>query len=529
MGLTFRAEHGELPAFVFPHTKRRFHVNRQDIEEKLKSQPWFQASSSAVQFRLLSLPGDLSEDDRKAKKPDQSCNGYLADLAMRPESQGGVKVRRILEVLIPEGRIFGIFTNIEVEVIKKPEIVFAYQYFSWRQGPQSGAKGMVLIRNKAGQFTHTVVLHGYSFGPAKNTPDLPGGFAEVNEAGIAGMLARFKTELCEELGVPDLKVAEVIPLGPFYSDRGMTNNHPELFAAIIDASEATKIPEGQYRNPDPYEMQFVPNIVPIGALWGPKGLLATSEDGYFTACAARLIGRGILGNQASTAVAPVTSLIAPIPLDKQDKRGWSVTLNGEHVPQVQSLCISNPKFGAVNYGNTPPGYDGWSFHEIGGGGSVIVPYASINKELWIGVLEQARHNQGGKVLNVPRGFIDPGESHFEAAHREFVEETGADPGSARVTPLPGESMNPNSAFFETPGEGEGVKCFAVQFHSRQLEPSDGSYVFRKGVIKATRAKTAAEQILGCRFIPYAKALQLGDMFTVAAVGRLIGSIGITPQ
>ncbi|MEO5928121.1 MAG: hypothetical protein ABIO72_05360 [Patescibacteria group bacterium] len=273
-------------------------MNRQEIEEKLTSQTWFKASSSTVQLRLLSLPGDLTEEDKKAKKPDQSCNGYLADLAMRPESEGGVKVRRILEVLIPEGRIFGIFTNIEVEIIKKPEVVFAYQYFSWRQGPQSGAKGMVLIRDKAGKFTHTVVLQGYSFGPGKNTPDLPGGFAEVNEAGIAGMLTRFKTELCEELGVPDLKVTEVISLGPFYSDRGMTNNHPELFAAIIDASEATKSPEGQHRNPDPYEMQFVPNIVPISALWGPNGLLATSEDGYFATCAARLIGRGILNFDA---------------------------------------------------------------------------------------------------------------------------------------------------------------------------------------------------------------------------------------
>jgi hypothetical protein len=37
------------------------------------------------------------------------------------------------------------------------------------------------------------------------------------------------------------------------------------------------------------------------------------------------------------------------------------------------------------------------------------------------------------------------------------------------------------------------------------------------------AKTR-EDILGSRFIPWTQAVQLGDMFTVAVVGRLMGSI-----
>jgi ADP-ribose pyrophosphatase YjhB (NUDIX family) len=225
------------------------------------------------------------------------------------------------------------------------------------------------------------------------------------------------------------------------------------------------------------------------------------------------------------------SLIIPIPADKQDKRGWSVSLNGAPIPQVTELTISNPKFGVVTYGLTTPGYDGWSFRENGGGGSVIVPYASIEKQLYIGVLEQGRHNQGGKVLNVPRGFLDPGESHFEAAKREFAEESGVNV-KVNVVPLAGEPMNPNSAFFETPEPEEGVKCFAVQFHSAQLEKGEMGYKFRDGIVKPnaeSKATKLAEQILGCHFIPFAKALQLGDMFTVAAVGRLMGSIGVTSQ
>ncbi|MFA5935915.1 MAG: NUDIX domain-containing protein [Patescibacteria group bacterium] len=223
------------------------------------------------------------------------------------------------------------------------------------------------------------------------------------------------------------------------------------------------------------------------------------------------------------------SLITPIPAEKQEKRGWAVTLNGQTVPEVSTLEISNAKFGVVSYGNTPPGYDGWSFKEIGGGGSVIVPYVSIDGVLHIGVLEQARHNQGGKVLNVPRGFLAPGESHFQAARREFSEETGHDPRKIEVIPLPGEPMNCNSAFFETAEKGEGVRFFAVHFHSNELETRDGVCVFREGVLKsdeASKAAKLAEQILGCRFIRYEEALRLSDMFTVAGVGRLIVHIGM---
>jgi 8-oxo-dGTP pyrophosphatase MutT (NUDIX family) len=228
-------------------------------------------------------------------------------------------------------------------------------------------------------------------------------------------------------------------------------------------------------------------------------------------------------------VAHSVSLIVPIPSDKQEKRGWTVKLDGETIRNVGSLQISNPNFGVVTYGLTPPGYDGWSFKEIGGGGSVIVPYAQIDKQLYIGVVEQARHNQGGKVLNVPRGFLDPGESHFQAANREVVEETGYDPGDKKTVELVGDPMNPNSAFFETPEKNEGVKCYALQIQSRELEEREGMYVFRSGILRSnasSKSARLAEQILGTRFIPYQQAVRLGDMFTVAAVGRLIGQLDI---
>lgn len=203
-----------------------------------------------------------------------------------------------------------------------------------------------------------------------------------------------------------------------------------------------------------------------------------------------------------------------------------MTLNGQVVQHVSSLQIENPKFGVVSYGLTPPGYDGWSFKELGGGGSVIVPYAQIDGRLYIGVVEEARHNQGGKVLNVPRGFLDPGESHFNAAIRETEEEMGYTSGMAPFE-LEGIPMNPNSAFFETPWKGEGVRVFALPVRAEELERVENVYRFRPGVLSSNQAsKTAklAERILGSRFVSYVHAVRLGDMFTVAAVGRLFGHL-----
>lgn len=222
------------------------------------------------------------------------------------------------------------------------------------------------------------------------------------------------------------------------------------------------------------------------------------------------------------------TVLVDIPPDKQGKRGWKVEVNGVEVAEVSRVSISNPKFGVLEYGSDPAGYDRWGFHENGGGGSVVVPYSLIEGELYIGVVEQVRVNQGGAVLNIPRGFLHAGETHFRAARREFVEETSHTPQKNDVFRFEGRSMNPNSAFFETIGPDEGVQAFGLRISHEVLERRlDGGYRFRPGMLQADPASKdlkLAEQILGCAFITAATALQLGDMFTVAGVGRLLGHL-----
>ena len=217
------------------------------------------------------------------------------------------------------------------------------------------------------------------------------------------------------------------------------------------------------------------------------------------------------------------TLIKEIPEELRQKRGWKVELNGEAVENVFHLKIFNPKFGEVNYGMTPGGYDGWSFHGIGGGGVVTVPFSIIDGELYVGLVKQLRQNQGGEAWNVPRGFLNPNESHFKAAMREYEEEVRYLSPDRRVKPLEGENCNPNSAFFETAGKGEGVKYYSIEILPTQLEldPEQNAFKFKSGLLDP--ATKQAELILKCRFFAWRKSVQVADMFTVAAVGRLLAA------
>jgi hypothetical protein len=111
------------------------------------------------------------------------------------------------------------------------------------------------------------------------------------------------------------------------------------------------------------------------------------------------------------------------PIAEGQPRSWRLTIDGR-VEQVASLSLEDPRFGTLSYGMSEQGYNTWSFHENGGGGVVTVPFTFREGGLLVGVVEQLRPNQGGSVLNVPRGFLDPDEESAHAAARELSEETG---------------------------------------------------------------------------------------------------------
>lgn len=260
---------------------------RTRLVEQLRVLPWFQATKPELQQKLLSLP----------EGPKNNCNGFLEHLVNRQAEGGGVRLMSLHDLLIPtlkDGQIYGLFPVFTVQKLDKPEIVFTYQYFSWRQGSESGSKGLVLMKGRIGEITHVVCLRDFSFAVGNDTFDLIGGFAEIDEESVTKIVQAARREICEELGLERFELHEVIKLGPVHVDRGMTPNCPQLFAAVIDGSDATRLDQTKNTNSDIYEMAAGPRIIPVADLWGPSGFIMQNTDSFFGTCIARLIALGAL-------------------------------------------------------------------------------------------------------------------------------------------------------------------------------------------------------------------------------------------
>ncbi len=256
--------------------------SREAIEQSLRSRSWFRATSPELQQKLLGLP--------------ESCNGFLDHIAYRPEEGGGVRLKSLHSLLLPElpnGLVYGIFPVFNVEKLDG-SATFTYQYFSWKQGPGSGVKGVVLIKGADGDISHVVCLSGFSFAAGENTFECVGGFAEMDEESVSELVVIAHREIGEELGLQRIERLKIIRLGPMHTDRSMTSNRPQLFAAIIDGSDTKSIREDVSVNPDTYEMESGAKIVPVKALWGENGFLMRNTDSFFGMCVARLVALGIL-------------------------------------------------------------------------------------------------------------------------------------------------------------------------------------------------------------------------------------------
>jgi hypothetical protein len=244
--------------------------------EALRRKSWFQATDPLVQSELIQ---DLPE----------SHNGFLASLLERPDVIGGARVDRMVHLARGNFLVVPVF-----EVTKTSpdgtEHRYTYEYASWRQGPKSGAEGIVFLERN-GEITHFVILRGEKFATGKLEDHLPGGFVEPDEAGVKTLLTKvMEHQMREELGLPDVRLVRVISLGGLTPDSGMSNTTDDLFACVIDASEAQRLNTAP-PNRDVRELDTKPVIYGIDEL---SKVVTDSTDGYLLSALVKSVTEGLV-------------------------------------------------------------------------------------------------------------------------------------------------------------------------------------------------------------------------------------------
>lgn len=207
--------------------------------------------------------------------------------------------------------------------------------------------------------------------------------------------------------------------------------------------------------------------------------------------------------------------IVPVPQDKQ--QGWVGSVQVEK-GRVFYVRLENPRFGSLEYGERPEGYDAWAFREVGGGGAVVLPFARHDTGLlYVGLRQEERSNMAGTWLCAIGGFKDPGEGAKQAAVRETAEEAGLD--ATQSAPLEGLPLNTNRAFWVAdPAKDEGIHCFALEVPWSWLEwRADERFGLRAGKQDPNLPKP--ETIV---FLPWRTAVkETPDLVAAGAIARLI--------
>jgi hypothetical protein len=180
--------------------------------------------------------------------------------------------------------IYGITTRFVVQDSKGE--MKSEGYFSWGWGPKSGAKLIVLVR-KNGEITHLAFQREAKFPTGSVEYNLAGGFPKLNESILNFILRSLKKDLNLDIQSGKITLSEIISLGRVAPDSGMTNNHPNLYAVIIDFSENVfpKIQAG-----DKFEEDNGLVLWPINEV---SEIVNKCDDSYFLAAMARLTLSGI--------------------------------------------------------------------------------------------------------------------------------------------------------------------------------------------------------------------------------------------
>lgn len=244
------------------------------VMKNLNSKRWFNDSADEI------------KDEIKALAINPSTFGYVEDLSSHDDKIGSDTLLKLIKIehAPTEFGIYGIGTWFVVENSdgdKRSE-----GYYSWGWGPKSGAKLLVLVRRK-GEITHFAFQREGKFPTGSVEYNLAGGFPKLNESVLNFILRSLKKDLGLDVRDGNITLNEIISLGRTAPDSGMTNNHPNLYAVIVDFGDNI-YPEIQAGD----KLEESEGIVlwPIDEV---SEIVSKCDDSYFLSAMSRLTLSGI--------------------------------------------------------------------------------------------------------------------------------------------------------------------------------------------------------------------------------------------
>jgi dTDP-glucose 4,6-dehydratase len=249
-------------------------VRYEMVMNGLSSKKWYQASNDAIKHEI----------DKLANDP--ATFGYVEDLSSREDKISGDTLLELVKIehADREFGIYGIATWFTVENSvggKRCE-----GYYSWGWGPKSGAKLLVLVKRN-GQFTHFAFRREGKFPTGSFEYNLAGGFPKLNESVLTFILRSLKKDLNLDIQEGGITLNEIVSLGRVAPDTGMTNNHPNLYAVILDFSKNVypDVLEG-----DKFEESEGFVLWPVTQT---SEIVSKCDDSYFLAAMSRLTLSGV--------------------------------------------------------------------------------------------------------------------------------------------------------------------------------------------------------------------------------------------
>lgn len=262
--------------FIAKHNKQAT-PERLKILRALAKKRWFQASDSAIQDELATLPQHGNENH----------DGFLESLLRRKDEIGGVRVLRLLKLARGNYTVCPVF---EVQNIETGAI-YTYDFAAYRHGVPAGFKGIVLIRpDSNSKPSHIIILSGEKFATGEVTYDLLGGLPELDQGEHTDILKGIVREIREETGVNNLVIDEIKLLGTLSVDPGHTSHETNLFVAYINQKDAVEISRNA-KNIDDFELNTYVHVLPLSEL---RDIVMKTSNAMLLAAIAKSITAGFM-------------------------------------------------------------------------------------------------------------------------------------------------------------------------------------------------------------------------------------------